>query len=126
VLARAVLQGGVAAPSPAVGATVFPAAGASPILDLNGDGHGDVFAYNPATGAWTMGLTQANGSFTETTGAWIAGWTIQPARFNEDALPDLFLFNTSSGQWYRLLNNRGTGFTERANGICGQAGSASS
>jgi len=116
LLARAVPGTGAAVPSETVSISVFPAAGLAPILDLNGDGHGDVFAYNPATGAWRMGLTQANGTFTDTTHTWSAGWTVVPARFNDDARPDLFLFNTTSGQWYRMVHDGVDGFTAQASG----------
>src|SRR5688500_3237172 len=63
-----------------------------------------------------MGLTQANGYVTAATGAWIAGWTIQPAQFNADALPHLFLFNPTSRQWCRLLTNGAPRVTEQATG----------
>ena len=87
----------------------------STIVDLNGDGKGDVFTYNPSSGAWARQVSNGNGGFTTTTGSWSPGWTVAPANFNTDALTDFFLVNAQSGQWFKMLNS-GTGFTTQASG----------
>ena len=87
----------------------------STIVDLNGDGKGDAFTYNPSTGAWARQVSNGNGGFTTTTGSWNPGWTVVPATFNTDALTDFFLFNLQSGQWFKMLNS-GTGFTTQSTG----------
>jgi len=86
-----------------------------PMVDLNGDGSGDVFTYNPVTGAWARQVSQAGGGFTTTLGTWSPGWTVIPVSFNTDALTDFFLFNAVSGQWFKMINT-GTGFTSQATG----------
>jgi hypothetical protein len=88
----------------------------SPLVDLNGDGNGDVFTYNFNTGAWYRQVTQPGGGFVmESQGSWDPGWLITPARFNDDAQTDFFLFNATSGQWFKMLSN-GTGFATEAMG----------
>ena len=87
-----------------------------PIVDLNGDGNGDVLTYNPSTGAWARQVTLTGGGFSTTLGNWQPGWTVTPVRFNADALTDFFLFNPNSGAWSKLINN-GTGFTTQATGV---------
>ena len=72
-------------------------------LDLNGDGRGDVFTYDAATGAWASQLSGAAGIVGASTGSWIANWTIRPGDFNADGLTDLFLYNATSGQWFKAL-----------------------
>lgn len=84
------------------------------IVDLNGDGSGDVFTYDPATGGWARQVSAA-GAFTQTLGNWAAGWTVVPAQFNTDALTDFFLFNPSTGDWLKMLND-GAGFTTQSSG----------
>lgn len=86
-----------------------------PFIDLNGDGSGDVFTYNPATGDWARQVTLSQGGFSTIEGSWSPGWTVTPADFNTDALTDFFLFNTSSGQWSKMLND-GAGFTTQGAG----------
>jgi subtilisin-like proprotein convertase family protein len=84
-------------------------------VDLDGDGSGDVFTYNPVTGAWTRQVSQQGGGFTTSVGAWDAGWTVVPVNFDADARTDFFLFNAQSGQWFKMVNN-GTTFTSQATG----------
>jgi len=87
----------------------------SALVDLNGDGKGDVFTYKRTTGQWVRAVTQPGGGFAETSGVWAPGWSLLPATFDGDALTDLFLFNNATGQWAKMLND-GTGFTEQATG----------
>lgn len=95
-----------------------------PVVDLNGDGSGDVFTYNPATGDWARQVSQAAGGFAATSGAWAAGWSVAPANFNSDALTDFFLFNPITGAWSKMIND-GAGFTTQASGDGGRAGNGS-
>jgi subtilisin-like proprotein convertase family protein len=85
------------------------------LVDLNGDGRGDVFTYNEQSGAWARQVSQANGGFSTTDGSWSPGWKVTPVHFNTDALTDFFLFNPESGQWFKMLNT-GSGFTSQAMG----------
>lgn len=82
-----------------------------PVLDFDGDGRGDIFLYNEATGLWSIVVDNPypGGSFVSAaTGLWAPGWQIQAADFNGDGLADLFLYNPSSGQWFKAIN-RGLG-----------------
>jgi hypothetical protein len=83
------------------------------MVDLNGDGDGDVFTYNPATGAWARQVTLPGGGFSTTLGSWNARKTVVPARFNDDALTDFFIFDAVTGEWSKMLNT-GTGFSVQA------------
>jgi hypothetical protein len=78
--------------------------------DLNGDGRGDVFTYDPNTGAWVRLLSDAGGGFSvQSQGVWAPGWTVTPARFTTDTATDFFLFNSTTGEWTAVENN-GTTF----------------
>jgi len=88
-----------------------------PTLDLNGDGSGDVFTYNSASGAWKRAVAQGGGGFTEANGTWDPNWKILPTKFDSDSLTDMFLFNTTSGQWFKMLNDGANGFTTQATGF---------
>src|SRR5688572_10016717 len=92
------------------------AATTTPIVDLNGDGNGDVFTYDPASGDWARQVSLAGGGFTTNVGKWAPGWTVVPATFNGDALTDFFLFNAMSGQWFKMAND-GAGFTTQSSGV---------
>ena len=83
------------------------------MVDLNGDGDGDVFTYNPATGAWARQVTLSSGGFSTTLGSWSARKSVMPARFNDDALTDFFVFDAVTGEWSKMLNT-GTGFSVQA------------
>lgn len=84
------------------------------LVDFDGDGLGDVFTYR-ASGAWTRRLAQPNGGFVNSDGAWMPGWTVQPARFDDDARTDLFLINEQTGRWFKMLSDS-SGFTAQATG----------
>jgi hypothetical protein len=94
----------------------FTTESTTPYLDLNGDGRGDAFTYDSATGNWSRQVSLFGGGFTTTTGTWAAGWTVDMARFNIDGYSDFFLFNSTTGQWAKMLNN-GSGFTTQATGV---------
>ncbi len=81
----------------------------SDIVDVNGDGRADVFAYDAATGAWSQHLGDRSGSFAAVrSGAWSAGWRVWPADFNGDRVTDFFLFDATTGRWFKAIGN-GTG-----------------
>lgn len=86
-------------------------------VDLDGDGDADVLTFNPASGAFTMKLSDGNGGFTSTGNWWSPGWVVTPANFNQDGLTDAFLINPSSGHWFKMLNTGGTGFTAEGSGF---------
>ena len=57
----------------------------SPLIDLNGDGSGDAFLYDPATGYWSRQISQAGGGFgQQSESAWSPDWTVFRADFNAD------------------------------------------
>ena len=91
-----------------------------PVLDLNADGTGDVFTYSSSTGVWKRQVTQPDGTFIETGASsnlfnWLPGWSVVPAKFNQDNHTDFFLFNPTNGNWFKMLNDGVSGFTEQAN-----------
>ena len=88
-----------------------------PLMDINADGKGDVFTYNPSSGDWKRATTANNGTFNEANGSWDPSWIVTPAKFNNDNNSDVLLFNSTSGQWFRMLNNGGTGWTTQATGF---------
>jgi FG-GAP-like repeat len=88
-----------------------PAAPAAPshLVDLDGDGRGDVFLYNKATGARAFEVAKASGGFTQTSSAWDPGWQVYPATLNADAYSDFFLYDPARGFWIQALNHGGDG-----------------
>jgi hypothetical protein len=103
-----------------IGAASPPSAPVIPIgpilVDLNGDGGGDAFLYNPATGAWSRQISQPGGGFVEQgQGSWAPGWSVLPANFNGDGLTDFFLYSTTTGEWAKMLA-AGATFTTQSTG----------
>ncbi|MEO8260530.1 MAG: N,N-dimethylformamidase beta subunit family domain-containing protein [Acidobacteriota bacterium] len=83
---------------------------AAGLLDLNGDGGGDVFLYNRATGERSFELISGlAAAFAEIRNAWDAGWQIYPARLNADSSTDFFLYDPARGYWIQALNHAGDG-----------------
>ena len=74
-------------------------------IDLDGDGSGDIFAYNQSTGAWFEEFADRAGGFSTQSGAWTTGWSIAAADLNQDGLADFFLYNPGIGVWYNAINN---------------------
>ncbi len=91
------------------------------IVDLNGDGRGDSFRYNPSTGTWTIDTEAAaraaddsRGPRTltpQTSSTWSPSWIVKAADFNGDGRTDLFLYNEATGQWFKAINNGALNFT---------------
>lgn len=89
----------------------------SPLVDLNGDGSGDVFLYDAQTGDWSWQISQPGGGFVEQVqGSWDPGWAVLPTHFDADDVTDFFLFNTTSGQWFKMITGP-TDFTVQATGF---------
>ncbi len=86
-------------------------------VDLNGDGRGDVFRYNPVTGAWGKEVGSGNGWFSGSIGTWDVGWSVYAADFNLDTLADLFLYNLTTGAWVKAYGSVAGGYTYPASGM---------
>ena len=84
-------------------------------VDLNGDGNGDAFSYDEVTGEWRREVTRADGTFRTTSGAWVPGQKMIPARFDADGLTDFLVFSPTTGQWAKMRND-GTSFTIQGSG----------
>ena len=89
--------------------------GAEPtILDANGDGLSDVFLYSPASGAWTLKLTNdiTGGGVIYSdvsSGVWARGWQLSVARLDADSRDDLFAYNPNGadpngGRWFKVFS----------------------
>lgn len=90
----------------------------APPVDLNADGRGDVFRYNPTSGRWVMetsadpdGLSPAGSGF------WSPNWIATPGRFNNDDLTDVLLVNATTGQWFEMANSGSGSFSVLASGL---------
>ena len=94
-----------------VGSVARSARGNRHQMDLNGDGVGDVFVYNPATGAWQFELSNAvTGGFTGHTGVWLPGLQVYAAHLNADVFVDFVGYDPVQGTWVQALNSHGEGF----------------
>ena len=86
------------------------------LVYLDANDSGDVFTYDPITGAWSREVSDSAGGFTQQSqGSWAPGWTVLRADFNTDVLTDFFLFNRTTGAWAKMLND-GIGFTTQSTG----------
>ncbi len=72
-------------------------------VDFNADGRGDLFRYDPVTGAWSMEIANGSGAFSSFAGAWSSGWRVYAGEFSGDARSDLFLYNDQTGAWYKAI-----------------------
>ena len=85
--------------------------GTAPVAHAAPDPYSDIFAYQPATGAWSIKNGDGAGGFSSTNGAWPPGWDVYAANLNGDSLTDLFLYNRTTGQWLEMLSDGGRDFT---------------
>jgi len=92
-----------------------------PGVDFNGDGNGDTFLLNGATGNWATQFTTLAGVNNGGHGTWSPGWSVTPARFDADAYSDLFLVHPASGQWFAMISDHDGGFTAGGFGVWGTA-----
>lgn len=90
--------------------------GSIPRLDIDGDGDGDLFTYNAASGQWAARRSREPGTFAIVSGTWGSGLTVLPADFNGDAFGDLFVTSAATGQWFVAINTGANGWTIRASG----------
>lgn len=75
-------------------------------LNLDGNNRADVFAFNPANGAWSIQTSTGTGQFSNgPAGGWAAGWQIHPADFDGNGLTDFLLYNPTNGVFYRAIKN---------------------
>jgi hypothetical protein len=73
--------------------------------DFNGDGRADVFAFDPATGAWQTALGDAQASLGVTRAASFApAANVYVVDLNRDGLSDVFLHDPASGAWQKCLS----------------------
>ena len=70
--------------------------------EFNGDGRADLFLYNPTTGAWSVAVTQADGTFAVTGAMWAAGWQTAVTDLNADGISDLLLYHPTLGRWAQV------------------------
>jgi glucose/arabinose dehydrogenase len=79
-------------------------------VDFSGDGTGDAFFYNVASGDWSMAFSTGTGRFNFVNGSWSPQWSITPGDFNGGSLTDLFLYNSVTGEWVTALSTTSAGF----------------
>ncbi|MEO8260258.1 MAG: PQQ-dependent sugar dehydrogenase [Acidobacteriota bacterium] len=80
------------------------------LLDVNSDRGGDVFLYNPTTGARRFEVTnRLTSGFTAASATWDPGWQVYPATLNRDEYTDFFLYDPVRGLWVQALNHGGDG-----------------
>jgi M6 family metalloprotease-like protein len=94
------------------GATFLPSA--TPrrgTVNLSGAGLGDVFTYDPVTGAYTEQFSDGLGHFGEIRGTWPAGLQVYPADFNNDGRTDFLVYSPVSGAWSQAINTGAGSFT---------------
>lgn len=90
------------------GMTVLPA-------DFNGDERSDLFAYNPRTGVWARGISDADGTMRFEESVWQPGFAATIADFNGDGRSDVFFYNPRTGAWAQWITKAVTlEFMQRA------------
>ncbi len=92
----------------------FDAVGATAsirLVDLSGDGSGDVFLYTPTTGAWRMAFSDRLGGFNFVHSSWSPEWTVTPLHLNTDTLIDFFLYKAATGAWFQARSTGSGDFT---------------
>jgi hypothetical protein len=93
-----------------------------PLIDLDGNGSGDVFVQELSSGAWLWERYKTGGGFIESGGN--QGPDVTTTLLNNmyydgvvDARTDAFRFNSVTGQWYRNLNDGNTFSSNVGDGI---------
>src|SRR5215210_6328659 len=117
VLVCVVLGACAVARAQSAGVEFYPSANNDPatvlawprLLDLNGDGLGDAFLYNKATGGRRFEVKNSTTGFTESINSWDPGWQIYPANLNRDQYTDFFLYDPTRGFWIQAVNHNGDG-----------------
>jgi hypothetical protein len=87
-----------------------------PLVDLDGDGTGDVFVQEPSTGQWSWQRYKTGGGFLESGGFQAIPETSVTMRNNDDVRTDVTRFNSDTGEWKRLANN-GTSYNNLGSGF---------
>ena len=82
----------------------------SDALDFNGDGRGEIFSYDPATGQWEINFGGEFGQFNFVSGYGPANSTVNAGDFNGDGFTDLFYYDPVSGQWVKATGDGKGGF----------------
>lgn len=85
-------------------------------VDFDADSLGDVLAYRPEGGDWSVQATAGGGTFASTSGLWTPGWNAAAGRFDADLRTDVFLVNPQNGQWFVMQSNGSGAFTALASG----------
>jgi hypothetical protein len=75
------------------------------------EGWGDVFTYDPATGARWFEYNSGALTFNEKRGDWPAHLQLYPADWNGDGLTDFLVYNSVTGAWTKATNNGAGDFT---------------
>ena len=73
------------------------------MADFNGDGHDDLFWYDPVSGAWAGHVSRGPGKFKDTQGGWPAGGTVAVGDLDGDGRDGLFFYDAATGAWSRYL-----------------------
>lgn len=90
-------------------ATFVPVPTGAPV-DLDGDGGGDLFAYDAAGGGWFDARGNLGADVTYQSGTWSPGWHVLALELDGSPGTDFFLYNPASGGWYQVLSTPGAGF----------------
>ena len=71
--------------------------------DFDGNGHGDLFLYNSATGRYFQVMFNGD-TPTYYDGAWTPGWQVHTGDFNADRRTDIFVYNVTTGRWFEVIS----------------------
>ena len=79
-------------------------------LDFNGDGRGEIFSYDQASGQWEIDFGGEFGQFNFVSGYGPINSTVNAGDFNGDGLTDLFWYDPASGWWAKATGDGKGGF----------------
>jgi hypothetical protein len=71
------------------------------LMDIDGDGRGDLLLYAPQTGQWGA-LVSGAGVNQSQSGVWGPGWQVAAADFNGDRRSDLVFFKAATLEWIQV------------------------